>query len=91
MKAKLEKVSTNVNPVVDTLLYLQGDDEVSFRDLPTKGDIFTFDTKHDVIFTTPVKDFEWAMDEKSLTFWTKNTEYKLTFAEKATKGPVEHS
>lgn len=81
MLAKIKKVSNNPNPVVDHLLMLNGENEVKLHNLPEVGHSVLFDTQHDTIFTTSVKTLEWAMDKKSVTFWTKNTEYKLDFKE----------
>jgi hypothetical protein len=81
MKALIEKISNNENEVVKTHLEHQGKDPINLYTLPKVGERVWFETKIDTLVTTPVKDLEWALDRKTLTFWTKNSEYKLTFDE----------
>lgn len=83
-KGKLVKISTNINPVIDTLLHAYKN-HIWFNDDPEKGKKFLCVIGKDqhldseVMGTTTVQDVERHMTDKSLNFWTKNTEYQLTW------------
>ena len=83
-KGKLEKISTNINPVIDTILHA-AEGVVRFYALPKKDSHFVcivgkeYRLGNEVMTTTSVQDIEHHMTEKSMNFWTKNTEYKLTY------------